>query len=140
MSIQAVLWRVLLCISVILNGSALASTSMPMSPPLQQQSADRTAAGTESHSTHFACHEQAAGMAVVAAHTHTLSGPMPGKGKHATPDCCQAGSCACVCMPPLPSVAAAGFDRMCLHAMRSGHARVRHDEPVLPHLIRPPIG
>ena len=38
MSIRSTLWRVLLCISLILNGSALASTSMPVSLQL-----DRTA-------------------------------------------------------------------------------------------------
>src|SRR6476659_1624248 len=142
MSIQAALWRVLLCISMILNGSALASTSMPMSPPPppQHQLADRTAVGTESLLSHAACHEQAADMSAAASHAHPPRSPVPHRGGHATPDCCPAGSCACACMPPLPSVAVAGFDSMAMQAMRSGHARVRHDEPVLPHLIRPPIG
>jgi len=140
MSIQAVLWRVVLCISLILNGSALASPSMPMSPSLHQQSSDRIAAGMMSPSVHSACHERAAGMAIVTGHAHPPSSPMPGKGKHATPDCCAGGSCACVCMPPLPNIADSGFDPTVMHAMRPGHARVRHDEPVLPHLIRPPIG
>ena len=139
MSFKAALWRVLLCISVIFNGSALASTSMPMSPSVHHQPADRTTVGTDGPSLHSACHEQAA--VVVAANAHTPSGPtMPGKGKHATPDCCAAGSCACACMSPLSSVAIARFDPLAMHAMRSGQARLDHDEPVLHHLIRPPIG
>ena len=132
MSIQAALWRVVLCISLILNGSALASTSMPVSLQL-----DRTAVGTERPSLHAACHEQA--DVAVATHAHAPSSPLPGKGKHATPECCPAGSCACACMPPLPGVAVAGFNPMAMQAMRSGHVRVLHDEPALPHLIRPPI-
>jgi len=138
MSIQAALWRMVLCISLILNGSALAATSMPMSPSLAHQPADRTAVGAGRSSLHAACHEQAA--VVVAAYEHTPSSPTPAKGKHATPDCCPAGNCACVCLPALPGTVVAGFDPMAVHALGSGHGRARHDEPALPHLIRPPIG
>src|SRR6476619_5548745 len=140
MSIQAALWCVLLCISMILNGSALASPSMQMSPSSAHQLADRAAVGTQSPLLHAACHEQAADMSVAASHAHPPRSPVPHRGGHGTPDCCPAGSCACACMPPLPSVAVAGFEPMAMQAMRSGHARARHDEPVLPHLIRPPIG
>jgi hypothetical protein len=140
MSIQAALWRVVLCISVIFNGSALASMSMPMPSPLHQQPHDHVGAGTSRASIHPACHEQAADMESVAAHPHPPSSPLPGKGRHATPDCCAAGSCACVCVQSQAGIAIAGFDRLGMHAMTARQARARHDEPVLPHLIRPPIG
>src|SRR6476619_8599520 len=107
MSIQAALWRVLLCISLILNGSALASTSMPMSPSLLQQQADHTAVGTQSPLAHAPCHEQASDRSAVTSHTDSPHIPAPHRGGHATPECCPAGSCACACMPPLPGATVA---------------------------------
>jgi hypothetical protein len=138
MSIQAVLWRVVLCISVILNGSALASTAMSMPSPLHQQQLDSMS--TDSPSMHSACHEQSADMPVVVAHQHAPSNPPPCKGGHATPDCCATGACGCAFVQAQASIAVARFDSLAKHAVTAIRVQARHDDPELHQLIRPPIG
>lgn len=138
MSLRFVLWRVVLCLGLVLNGSVVASPSMLMPQPMR--TVDAVAAGTITPSRHPACHEQAAGAERDVGRHHTPSGALPANGKHGTPECCTAGSCSCACMQPPVTLAVDRFSRPAMRDMVASHARARHDEPALPHLIRPPIG
>jgi hypothetical protein len=141
MSVSSLLLRVLLSLSLILNGmsaaaamhltdgrgnghaaSAAAQPATESVPPCHQhQSAEPDAAGVDA----------LPGDAVAQEHT-----------EHATPDCCKSGACRCDCVhaahavPMPPTDGTLAFD----HTRSSSPLTLAHATPALPHLIRPPIG
>ena len=127
-----VLLRVLLILSLLLNGfgSAMASTTMtmPAMPLASQEQATQSAPP---------CHDMA-----TMDHAMDASPEQAPQGKHPVPDCCKSGLCQCVCVHAAqlapPALLALGFDASRTHLAQPMHSG--HPEPALPHLIRPPIG
>lgn len=128
-----VLLRVVLVLSLLLNGlgSAMASAKMTM-PAMPATAQERVATAPAA-----SCHDMAAMDRAAAAAPEQAP-----QGKHPQPDCCKSGLCQCVCAHAAqfasPAMPALGFDGMrarLAQPMRSSHA-----DPALPHLIRPPIG
>jgi hypothetical protein len=156
---MSVLLRLLLCLGLILNGSAYAVASTQMQ--LSHLSAAIEAAAVAQAS----CHEGMASRGMT--HGGTTHGgmlhdrmtmadmdhdgaSMPAEhGDHgnghapdeSSPDCCKSPSCTCSCLQPTPAAAIA----FALGGAHIGHAMlarpmpVDHDAPALPYPIRPPI-
>lgn len=124
MSLGAFLLRVLLCLGLVVNGSAQARlVSHPM------------LASHEAHAATPPCHEADVMASVAQAHeqrAETVS---------KKPDCCKSATCGCACshgavatMPALHLQA-----RKVRHAAVVGLAVLTYDSPALPRVIRPPI-
>ncbi|KRD39744.1 hypothetical protein ASE35_05320 [Lysobacter sp. Root916] len=146
---MSVLLRLLLCVGLILNGSAYAVASTQMQ--LTHMSAAIEAAATVQTS----CHDGMAaggmahdGMAMAAMDHASMSAPSDhshhGQGQApdgAQPDCCKSPTCTCSCLQPAPATAIA----FALGGAHIGHSliarpmSVDHDAPALPYPIRPPI-
>ncbi len=125
MSFGPFLLRVLLCLGLLVNGSA--------------QAISLTHSVLASHQARVAtppCHgAEGIRSAGSQAHEH-LAAPTPKK-----PDCCKSGACECACshgvvatMPTLHAQA-----RKVRHAALAGLPVARYASPALPRLIRPPI-
>lgn len=145
MPVPSLLLRVLLSLSLVLNGSgyAMASTHMQMghhesAATTPQQAHDTVAAADPAcHPQH---HDSASEPATQASDTTPDIAPM--KSEPPQPDCCKSGACHCACVQqaqaaiPMYSEGNAGMGRAdVVFALQAGHAA-----PVLRHLIRPPIG
>ncbi|WP_425482237.1 CopL family metal-binding regulatory protein [Cognatiluteimonas profundi] len=139
MSLRTAIWRVLLCISLILNGSVYAATSATMS---LQQPGQPNAAQSDARADHPPCHgHQLTGVAKPMADQSVLPGSLPGKTGQPTPDCCHAGTCSSMCMHQAQVQMASNVFHAALGQVMAavGHVKSRHAEPALPSLIRPPI-
>ncbi|HVR81202.1 MAG TPA: CopL family metal-binding regulatory protein [Luteimonas sp.] len=141
----SILLRVLLIISLVLNGSgyAVASTHMQMghmdtavlAPP---SAAERVA--TAEPPCHQDQHNSASASA--AQLPDTAPAAAPGKSKHPAPDCCKFGACSCACVHQAQAAVPAYSLRYTVieHAGVVRPMQPGHVAPTLPHLIRPPIG
>lgn len=141
---MSVLLRLLLCLGLILNGSAYAVASTQMQ--LTHVTAALEAAAAKSSS----CHEGMAmagmdmsGMDMSGMH-HAAMSVAGGHGDHGAtpePDCCKSQTCDCSCLQPVPATAIA----FALGGAHVGHGPIAqpmpigHDAPALPYPIRPPI-
>ena len=142
MSIRAILLRVLLSVSLVLNGATGAAAAVRMQMPHDdgQAVAALTAKSPESASGEMPCHQQATETSDDA--PLPASDPEPAKSKHSTPDCCKSSSCNCACVQAAQAPLASVF----VHALLVDHSHSAsplspgHPSPALPHLIRPPIG
>jgi hypothetical protein len=146
MSFGPLLLRVMLILAFVLNGttSAMAAAQMPSEHPNPQGDAMQHAAAPAHHQHDMSnCHHD--GM-----RSDTTSSIAQGHASHSVPtehqghssDCCEGGSCQCVCAHgmhatvPSPVLAMHAYGRKeQSEARTAGHAA-----PDLPHLIRPPIG
>lgn len=144
MSPRALLLRVLLILSLVLNGSgyAVASTQMHLA---HMATVHSTIAAADMHDAAPPCHEQGgqhagqSGMHDMATNAAACDDAVT---RHAAPDCCQSSQCACdwlqhatatlAQVPVLPSMAVRAPD---VRAMHCSHAA-----PALANPIRPPIG
>jgi len=137
MSMRSLLLRVLLSLTLVLNGvtATAAATSM------------HAARATEIASTTMPAHAMPchghADVRTASMHAHpALTNAASAKCGHPTPDCCKNGACRCDCT----LFAQASFPDASVSSLVLGHNRgvarlpMSHDEPSLPHLIRPPIG
>ena len=135
MHAQAAWFRLLIAVSLVLNGVGTAFASVQM---LQ---------GGEGHAEQAAdtvmppCHE---GQAPEASTGHSDMAEEAGDRKATNPhaDCCQPGACTCPCAShaaaALVGIAPAAA---CIeHAISVRSMALGHASPALPHLIRPPIG
>ncbi|MFC3549491.1 CopL family metal-binding regulatory protein [Lysobacter cavernae] len=131
----AFLLRVLLCIGLVLNGSgfAVAVTQMQMAHmasavvmmPVQAKAGDEDASQ--------ACHD-------VTATAHAQASSASSKHDPA-PDCCQSSQCACDCLQHVSAAMAVQVaDSLIIRAPSLRPMPTGHASPVLPNLIRPPIG
>ena len=146
MSFWSTMLRLILALSILLNGSgfAMAATQGSMSA-MDMTHVSQRVAGQRTAQAELGCHRQhMAHTQVVAVATAQLAdaGMPPAKAKHAPHDCCKSGLCDCACAyqaqtshPALVFDHAMGRNRPLMHVMESGHAA-----PRLPHLMRPPIG
>ena len=129
MSVRFVLLRLLLCLALLLNGTASAMAAARMAiPHAEPQGRTMQSAAP--------CHDMAM---VDQAAASTDRAPEDG---HPAPDCCESGICQCACVhaaqPAVPAMPAPGFiagGSRPAQAMPAGHA-----DPALPHPVRPPIG
>lgn len=143
--LPAILLRVLLSLTLVLNGAgyAAASTTMELHGS-HAKSGDARTATVNHDGTSAPCHTGADVTNAGMAHHGHDSSPAPdtpaanGSGE---PDCCDAGQCVCACVQHLvvtltmPVVADAAF----LHATSVRRLSLAHAQPALPHPIRPPI-
>jgi hypothetical protein len=145
MSFGPLLLRVMLILTFVLNGttSAMAAAQMSLGHPMPQGEAMQPAAAPVQHQHDMsACHHD--GMASDAtastAHGHA-SHSVPTKHHGHSSDCCEGGTCQCVCAHGMH--AAVPSPVLAMHAYgRKDQSEARtagHAAPDLPHLIRPPI-
>ncbi len=133
MSAKTLLWHLLLCIGLVLNGSADAVSSLAMTHAAGH--AQRLAAG------HAPCHSADHRSMHAAAHGQDAASH-PAGGKQPGPECCQSMGCGCVAAYQAQIAGATHvFSGPAIHDARPrGDAGSGHAAPLLPHLIRPPIG
>lgn len=142
MPLPSLLLRVLLSLSLILNGSGYAFAS----GHLQMQSAASTMAeggvAQDSSQSQAPCHDEGGIATALPATTDTQPADSPHDPGHRGADCCQSGSCRCICahgsvavVPPLRGNPGAPMHAAMVQPLLAGYPA-----PVLPHLIRPPIG
>lgn len=142
MSIRAILLRVLLSISLVLNGAAGAAAAVHVQMPHDdgQAVAALAAESPGSSSGEMPCHQQATETGDKA--PLAAADPEPAESKHSAPDCCKSSSCNCACVQAAQAPLAFVF----VHALLVDHSHSvspllpGHPSPALPHLIRPPIG
>src|SRR4249919_173315 len=125
------LLRVLLCLSLILDGtaSAVAATQMQLAPIAQAQAIemDSASSGSTLSKATPPCHAQMAMMSEHAAPVAMAGLDHSSPSKHPLPDCCKAGHCSCACAHQIQTALALmmmdaipGHDRAAT-AMTSGH-------------------
>lgn len=144
MSPFAILLRVLLSISLVLNGMGTAVAATRMLVDHAATSVARTVVATTEVVATLPC-EQHHGMAAAVS-----EGPAPiaaadtgaVKTKHPTPDCCKSGKCGCACLQATPAALLVMSLPQAVIARGAGVRAMKpeHASPALPQLIRPPIG
>jgi hypothetical protein len=152
MRLTTLLLRVLLCLGLVFNGSGYAFASGHLETTghaavkhAALKHADRTAEKSSTHpATQPPCHDED-GTAATQPPSHAPAAILAANTQdpdHSGVDCCQSGSCRCVCvhgsvalMPPPASGAFAPMHDAAMQTLVTGAPA-----PALPHLIRPPIG
>jgi len=141
-SVSAVLLRVLLSLALILNGMGAAVASVQTAGSMMA-AASHGMRAVASESGDSACPEHRAATARHDADPSALH-PSPSKdgGGHPSPDCCKSSSCHCVGVHACASVPVAltQAPSIAAHALRIASKAQERPSPMLPHLIRPPIG
>ncbi len=145
MSVWSILLRVLLAVSLILNGSgyAVASAHMQMDhAALASTTTQPIVHPVATAEPPCAEHHQGGSMASKIPSADAATDAASVKSGDPSPDCCKTGACrgACVHSGPVAVPTMAFRPVVIEHAnsvspMISGHA-----SPAIPHLIRPPIG
>ena len=144
MSVPSPLLRVLLSISLILNGSSYAMASMHMqmghgpAPALAVEQAPDSVDAAEPP-----CHQHQNGvLGLEAPLSDTASDTASIQSEIPPPECCKSGSCRCACVHQVQvAVSVYSLDGAVIeHADVMPPLNPGHAAPVLPHLIRPPIG
>ncbi|HEY5802074.1 MAG TPA: CopL family metal-binding regulatory protein [Lysobacter sp.] len=138
MSPRAVLIHLLLCISLVLNGSAYAVASTQMH---RMHAAAATAMATTALPCHDTHGSQHAGMHASADTASTASACHDSEDGRSAPDCCKSTQCSCDCLQHATATLA-GIST--LPAVIAGASVVRamspdHAAPTLASPIRPPI-
>jgi hypothetical protein len=142
MSVWSILLRVLLSLSLALNGvsAAAAAVHMPLMLKTATQAAstgmqDVAGPGMPCHGHHGASKEIAQGVAPAAA-------PDPAPVKSPSPDCCKSGLCRCACVHGVQATLVADVSTPAIleHDRSVRPLLLGHAAPAAPHLIRPPIG
>ena len=148
MRTPSILLRLLLCLTLVLNGIGSASAAVGMATAhLHGPGIAATATpnrGPESPATSAPCHgDEPATQAAQAHGYHDNAARTAALDLTSSTDqpCCDAASCQCVCAQTCAGMAIAGAPlHALLRAVSSGHAlSLGHQAPALPHLIRPPI-
>lgn len=133
MPLWSIVLRLLLSLSLVLNGGGWAMASQHLRADAGAVGVARSSAAVMSHGV---CHDHlaTAGHATSGGHDHD-------RAKHSSSDCCKSGGCSCACV-----YAPATFVTAALHEVPPGHIPAAsrltpgHASPALPHLMRPPIG
>jgi hypothetical protein len=137
MSAWSILLRVLLCLSLVLNGAGAAAGAIHAATPAQSENARQGTVLASMADDGMPCHGH---------HGAGRHGSSAGLAKHgsgpAATDCCKSATCHCACgqaAPVMAPMASVNF----VHPRRGYDARPYasgHLTPDLQHLIRPPIG
>lgn len=141
MSFPAILLRVLLTITLVLNGvtTAVAATHLEEGRRNHVMSVEVTVAPAASGST--PCHQPDQTPGPVMHDRDATDKAVAGESAHPTPDCCDTGTCECACI----HAAQLDFSGSSLRPFAEDDSRgvrrlaLGHAAPALPHLIRPPI-
>jgi hypothetical protein len=144
MSFSTTILRIILCLSILLNGSgyAVATTQGSMSGPGIIQSSRSAAAVVAGDSCPGHLIPPHQGMRAPAMGFSDSGMQLAAKLKHATHDCCKSGLCDCASVHPTQ---ASYFALLLQNAMGRNGPVMRpvesgHGSPRLLNLIRPPIG
>lgn len=137
MSFWPLLLRVLLSLTLLMNGvtSAMASVQMDMQHASQQAQVEASKAVVVN--AHQSCHDEAA-----TPQKHAAKDKASGGDHGRDSDCCKSASCRCACLlsaqatVPVWSVP----NSVAHHAHVVRPLPLGHAAPSLQHLIRPPIG
>lgn len=140
MSLWSFLLRVLLSLSLILNGVATAAAvTHTHAGPGNIQPVMSTPVKVSQAAEEAPCHQhQLAEPAATNDHPSTPAEP----ASNSSFDCCKSNTCGCACtqaaQAPLPglNLVAPVID----HSRSVRRLTLAHAAPALPHLIRPPIG
>ena len=127
MAFGAILLRVLMCVGLLVSGSAQAIVMTHVAVGLH-----------ETASSAPPCHD--AGDARAApAHSHVVHGTASPASSR--PDCCKSGVCDCACSHGVVATLLRfdGEGRRVADPTQAGRLPGRHASPALPRLIRPPI-
>lgn len=139
MSVRAILLRVLLSVSLVLNGATGAAAAVRMQMPHDNAQAVAALAGesVESSPEEMPCHQQAGEKAPMAA-----ADDEPSKSNHSTADCCKSSSCNCACVQAAQAPLGSMFIQTLLVDQSHSVSPLSpgHPSPALSSLIRPPIG
>lgn len=135
MRAQAAWFRLLIAVSLVLNGVGTAFASVQMLP------------GGGGHAGHAAdtamppCHEGQA-PETSTGHADTAADANGRQAPNSHADCCQPGACSCPCASHASAalVGIAPATACIAHAASVRPMALGHPSPALPHLIRPPIG
>jgi hypothetical protein len=146
MSFGSLFLRVMLILAFVLNGttSAMAAAQMSLGHPMPQGEAMQHAAAP-AHDQHdmSACHHDGMPSDATAstAHDHAFHS-VPTKHHGHSSDCCQGGTCQCVCAHGMHAAIASPVLAMHVYDGKDQcePRTAGHPAPDLPHLIRPPIG
>jgi hypothetical protein len=137
MSMRSILLRVLLSLTLALNGASAAAmmTSVHAAHPTMVASV-----ATSGHAMpcHGHSHVSAAEMRV----HHAMADAASATTRHSIPDCCKHGACSCDCTLVAQVVFSEVYVPLLMldRSRSAGRLSVSHGAPALPHLIRPPIG
>jgi hypothetical protein len=140
-SVSSLLLRVLLSVSLVMNGAGLAQASTRMQlehSGHQTHSLQVTAAMTLQAAEEVPCHDhEEPGRAKPAADP-----PRDNAASLHTGDCCKGEVCGCACAQHAPVVFTPCVQATVavLHLGSAARLASQHRPPALPHLIRPPIG
>ncbi|WP_457097443.1 CopL family metal-binding regulatory protein [Lysobacter sp. P5_B9] len=140
MSVCAVLLRLLLCLTLVLNGVTAAVAGTHVQPVALERNATPQAASSVSEAGGMPCHHHSQAGASHAA-PMAASAETTDKARHAVRDCCKSGSCRCDCVQHAQAavpVAVSAPVRIA-HAELARHVSPVHASPAISHLIRPPI-
>ncbi|GAA5073311.1 CopL family metal-binding regulatory protein [Lysobacter panacisoli] len=138
MTLRAIALRLLLCLTLILNGSgyAVASTQMHLSHLAS------TAQPAPVAVIKAPCHETAMEIAATAVDDGAMSDDCAGKANVShSQDCCQSSHCNCECLQHV-STATAFIDMVASIPVRAEVAQTLNHDHVQPRLrspLRPPI-
>lgn len=134
-----VLLRILLSLSLVLNGSAYAVAGTQMQMGSMDTAASPAMAGHRMAMAQSPCQQMPADSSATAS-ADAAQDPAP--ATLPARDCSQAGMCSYACAQPAPAAAPAAGLRLAAvpHAQVASPARAAHVAPILQNLIRPPIG
>jgi len=146
MSFWSILLRLLLGLSLVLNGvtSAAAAIHLPAGHADMRATAMETAKVSPGVAGEMPCHPPSDG-GVAVPHQGSPAAIVDvsfASSGHPVPDCCEAGTCRCACVhvaqaiPPDWNLGSPAIH----HARSARPLTLAHAAPALPHLIRPPIG
>lgn len=132
--------RLLLCLSLAVNGTSYAAAGVRMQ--LEHAAVAVAAAAVEAP-----CHGHETGNAVAAPADQASAGDHSAQAAamdatHGVPDCCKTSQCAFACAQQAQAAATMEFSGSAVieHVLVVGTLTAAHPAPPLPHLIRPPIG
>lgn len=133
---SAILLRVLLSITLILNGSGYVMAAAQMQ--LAQAAMASGAAPAMQRNANGSCHELGMAAMAINAPVAATDAPQP---DNPVPDCCKSDQCACASMHTSLTVASLSLREADIDRVIASTAKhVDHASPVLAHPIRPPIG
>ena len=143
MSVWSALLRVLLSLSLALNGvsTAAAAVHLPLMLETATQAADSTGV-QDAAGQGMPCHGHHGVGAEVAQDGAPATALDPAPEKSSSPDCCKSGLCRCACVHGVQAALLADIDTTAIlehdHSVRP--LPLGHVEPAASRLIRPPIG
>ncbi|WP_242112720.1 CopL family metal-binding regulatory protein [Luteimonas aquatica] len=142
MSLPARLLRIVLILTLVLNGIGSAAASMHLHAPMPAQPMHHAGMdGAQAPAAPCAEHHKGMSSGAMAAAEHAAPTAPVQHDDPRAPDCCKQGcDCACVHACASALVAALSPPPVMPHALGVAFMAPGRPAPALPHLIRPPIG